>query len=108
MDDPTQQQSAPSPGPQQPTQPAPQDSLTGGEQFIPPNSQMAGALGNHPMTDTPESEDDTQVTPEEQKQYDDLVVRAKLFINDPRPPLNSKADSPCPARRHRGMSSSTI
>jgi hypothetical protein len=100
MDDPTQQappdpqQAAPPPqappGPQQPTQPAPQDSATGGEQFIPPNSQMAGPLGNHPMTDTPETEDDTQVSPEEQKQYDDLVVRAKLFINDPRPPLNSK------------------
>lgn len=66
------------------------DSLTGGQPFIPPNSQMAGQLANHPVSEQPEAEDDQAVTPEEQKQYDDLVTRAKLFINDPRKPINSK------------------
>jgi hypothetical protein len=42
------------------------------------------------MSEQPEAADDTQVTPEEQKQYEDFVTRAKLFIHDARVPKDKK------------------
>lgn len=83
----------PNAGAQAPSDPG---SFTGGQQFIPSgNAQMGGDLSNHPISDQPATTDDQQVSPEEQKQYDDFVTRAKLFINDPRVPKGAKG-SPQP------------
>lgn len=70
--------------------PPPDVSATGGQDFIPSDASTGGLMSQNPQTQTPINQDDSQVTPEEQKQYDDFVTRAKLFINDPREPLNSK------------------
>lgn len=76
------------PSAQQPGQePAPPQ---GGQDFMPvgpSGAQTGGIMSQNAVTQTPINQDDTQVTPEEQKQYDDFVTRGLLFINDPRVPL---------------------
>lgn len=75
--------------------PSPEASATGGQPFLPTQAQTGGALSQNAQTTTPEGQDDSQVSPEEQNQYDDFVTRCRLFINDKRVPLNSKG-SPVP------------
>jgi hypothetical protein len=70
----------------------PEASATGGQPFLPTKSQMGGELAEHPQSEIPTAQDETEVSPEEQDEYDDFVTRAKLFINDPRKPLNSKGN----------------
>lgn len=67
----------------QPTAP----SITDGQDFIPSGAVTGGQMSQNPISETPANQDDSQVTPEEQKQYDDLVTRCLLFINDPRAPI---------------------
>lgn len=83
--------------------PPPDQSFTGGQDFLPNNASTAGNANRQPMSDNLSSQDDSQVTPEEQKQYDDFVTRAKLFINDPRVPLSSKGQPQQDAKAPRDM-----
>ncbi len=62
----------------------------GAQEFLPSSATTGGVMAQNPGSQTPQNQDDSQVTPEEQRQYDDFVTRAKLFISDPRVPLNSK------------------
>lgn len=73
-----------------PVAPDPRFSLTGGQNFLPSGAVTGGQAAQNYGSDTPVNQDDSQVTPEEQKQYDDFVTRALLFINDPRLPLGKK------------------
>jgi hypothetical protein len=50
-------------------------------------ASMGGADSQHPGSDAMLSQDDTQVSPDEQRAYDDFVTRALLFISDTRKPL---------------------
>lgn len=61
---------------------------------------MAGASAEHPVTGTLATTDASQVSPDEQRMYDDFVTRCMLFMNDPRKPIgktgkpNEEAKSP--------------
>lgn len=57
--------------------------------YTPPTATMVGRGGENPMSgDVPAQQASSQqVTPEEQKQYDDFVSRCLLFLNDPRLPM---------------------
>jgi hypothetical protein len=88
-------------GPQAPQ--ADPSSFTGGQQFIQPTATMGGSMSDHPISDQPENTDDSQVTPEEQKQYDDFVTRAKLFINDSRVPKNGQGKPQAGAKAPRDV-----
>lgn len=50
------------------------------------DSFMGGVDSQHPVSGQMLTEDDTQVSPQEQHAYDDFVTRALLFISDPRKP----------------------
>lgn len=56
---------------------------------------MGGQDSQHPVSGQMLTEDDTAVSPAEQKYYDDFVTRALMFMNDPRKPLgkNGKENS---------------
>jgi hypothetical protein len=60
---------------------------------------MGGDMGQNAQTTTPQNQDDSQVTPAEQAEYDDFVTRAKLFINDPRVPQMAKGGGPRPGAK---------
>lgn len=70
-----------------PVAPDPASSITGGQNFTPSGAVAGGIMSQNPVSQTPINQDDTQVSPQEQKEYDDFVTRALLFMNDPRQPV---------------------
>lgn len=50
-------------------------------------TEMVGSAAEHPVTGTLAATDATQVTPDEQRMYDDFATRCMLFMNDPRKPI---------------------